>query len=57
MSEVENPCLFDNTKECAIRKAFAGHLAEDVAIEKTLEKGCPMCPIHQEIMKPKGSFK
>jgi len=44
-------CLYDNSKECPVLKA-APHLHEiDI-----LEKACPRCPIHAELMKGKGSY-
>lgn len=49
---VEKPCLFDNSKECPARKAI-----EDVgweassAVDKALEKACPICPIRLDMIE------
>jgi len=49
---VEKPCAFDSSKECPVRKAFPTMPAMSL-----LEKACPICPIREQSMKPKGAFK
>ena len=49
--QIAKPCLFDNSKECPARKAL-----EDVkwsassAVDKALEKACPICPIRLKML-------
>jgi len=52
MSEVKKVCVFDNSKECPVRAAYA------MNIQWIVTNACPICPIRAEIMKAKvGSWK
>jgi len=42
----KEPCLFDNDIECPVRNAV--ELPSDSYV---LEKACPMCPIHVQLME------
>ena len=45
MSEVKEPCLFDNSKECPVRTAGFPYKKGEVPLyTHLLEKACPQCP-------------
>lgn len=50
MSQVEKPCLFDNTVECPAREALEGILRTDLALGLIVEKACPVCPIRLKMI-------
>jgi len=52
MSEKGKMCYFDNSKQCPVRTEFA----MNIPILDLLQRACPICPIREQMMKPKGSL-
>jgi hypothetical protein len=50
-------CLFDNDKECPVRTALRGIIRSDLQPSLILDKACPICPIHADMMKVKHTLK
>ncbi len=57
MSKIEPFCLFDDSKKCPTREAMRGLLRIDIALPLILDKACPICPTHAEMMKGKGAVR
>jgi len=57
MSQEKRVCVFDNSKTCPVRIARykSGYTTEDWGL--LLEKACPICPIHADMMKVKHTLK
>lgn len=57
MSEVDMPCLFDNTKRCPVRTASRMKPLNPADTTILLQNACPICPIREDMFKPKASVK